>query len=258
MKFDSRRFMVAQLPFNKIETVKLNTPMIDIMDDTGNVVVASKNLKELGIYQDALKKNINFLEIGCGSGYLLEHLYQHGEGRYFGIEPIKKESDKAKKKLLSLWAEDSPFFKKTPGLSVEKIIKNAELKKATFPLIKFDYIYSYHVFEHLENPLDMLNKAKSWLTEKGKIIITCPNVEGWLPKTDLSNWRCAIPSHRWLPGKSSLIRLLQSDGFVIDKLFTYGGYPAPRGKWQDIANKMFKWLDLGDVICIMASIKSES
>ena len=248
MKFDNRKFMIAQLPFNRIETVKLNTPMIDIMDDAGNVKVAVKNLKELGAYQEILKPNINFLEIGCGSGYLLEHLYQNGKGKYFGIEPIKKESDKAQKRI-------SFHLKKTDKPVLNGMIKNTELKSALFLRIKFDYIYSYHVFEHLENPLEMLDKAKSWLSKNGKMIITCPNVEGWLPKKDLPNWRCAIPSHRWLPGKSSLIRLLESEGYIVEKLFTYGGYPAPRKKWENIANKIFKLLDLGDVICMIVSIK---
>ena len=48
---DKPLFMVAQLPFNTQETVTLNTPMIKIMDDSGNVKIAVQNLKELKIYK---------------------------------------------------------------------------------------------------------------------------------------------------------------------------------------------------------------
>lgn len=245
MQIDSPRFMMAQVPFNLKETVKLNKPMIKRMDDNGNLGVAIANLKELGVYQKLMKPDVHFLEIGCGSGYLLEHLYQKGQGKYFGIEPIKTESEKTKTKI-------SPYLK----TKADKVIKNGELGKISFPKIKFDFIYSYHVFEHLENPLEMLNKTKSWLTKKGEMIITCPNVEGWIPRRNLAAWRCSIPSHRWLPGKSTLISLLESEGYQINACFTYGGYPGPRKNWQGFANKAFKWLSLGDVISIMASPKT--
>ena len=248
MHFDSRRFMMAQVPFNSSETVKINKPMIKIMNDMGNLGVATANLKELGIYKELMSPDSRFLEIGCGSGYLLEHLYQKGKGQYFGIEPIKTESEKSKRRIRS-------YLKTKSKTEVNKVIRHGELRRVSFPKAQFNYIYSYHVFEHLENPLEMLYKAKSWLSVNGKVIVTCPNVEGWIPRQDLSKWRCAIPSHRWLPGKSALIRLFESEGYQIDELFTYGGYASPRKYWQEAANKFFKWSDLGDVICIMASVK---
>ena len=247
--FPSPLFMVAQLPFNTEEPVGLNTPMIEVMDDSGNVDVAISNLKELGVDKEVLGLKTEFLEIGCGSGYLLEYLYQHGKGKYFGLEPIGQECTKARHRL-------KPLLKKRKiKESLPSLLKNKILEKTSFGKQRFDFIYSYHVFEHIENPLTMFDFAKKHLKKNGRLIITCPNVEGCIPRMNLPRWRCAIPSHRWLPGKSTLTRSLEYNDFQVERCFTYGGYPAPRTWWQALGNKAFKRFDLGDIMCIMSTQK---
>ncbi len=240
-------FMVAQVPFNVVDAVELNTPMIQIMDDGGNVGVLSANLKDLGVYDLMLKSGTRSLEIGCGSAYQLEHFYQKGRGEYFGLEPILSEAKKG-------WERLSPLLK-NKKLEVKKIVTCGEIEKVKYPEHSFDVIYSYHVFEHLENPLVMLEKAKLWLKPGGKLIITCPNVEGAIPKKDIAQWRCALPSHRWLPGRLAVARILRESGFELTKEFTYGGYTAPRTWWQEIANWYFKKTLQGDVLCMMATLR---
>ena len=235
-------FMMAQVPFNQIETVELNTPMIQIMDDVSNVGVLTSNLKELGVWELMLAEGSRTLEIGCGSGYMLEALSEQGKGVYEGFEPIASEAAKAVERL-------------TPRLgaaAARSRVQTAVLEDAAVPAAKYDVIYSYHVFEHLENPLVMLHKAKLWLKPGGVLVITCPNVEGALPARDLSQWRCALPSHRWLPGLKAVRRILETEGFRVVAGFTYGGYPAPRAWWQSLANRWFKARHLGDVMCLAA------
>lgn len=234
-------FMMAQLPFNSEETVKLNTPMIEIMDDEGNVPVALRNLRELGVYHKIMDKDCVFTEIGCGSGYLLEALCRNGEGTYLGFEPILSEYEKAHEKL-------KPFSNRANPPSV----KHGLLETSGYPEGSLDYIYSYHVFEHLENPLVMLTSAIKWLKPGGKMIITCPNVESAAAQKDLSSWRCALSSHRWLPGVSTLKNAVLRNGFKIRKIFTYGGYPAPRNLIKTMINRWYKLTNRGDVVCLMA------
>lgn len=242
-------FMVAQLPFNTTETRELNAYMTKLMDDSSNININLSNLKELGVYEDLLSGKFDFLEIGCGRGYLLCHLYENRLNKeetypYYGIEPIASEYAIAVNKLNSL-------IKKN-----EKILSNEIFEKVDFNDKKFDYIYSYHVFEHIENPLDLLEFGKKHLKKNGKMIIVCPNVEGFIPRKNILKWRCSILSHRWLPGKSTLIGALTRLGYSIDKVYTYGGYPSPRNVYKNLANYYFKKAGLGDVVCIMASIKN--
>ncbi|MBN8217070.1 MAG: class I SAM-dependent methyltransferase [Spirochaetes bacterium] len=238
-------FMVAQVPFNRDDAVKLNTPMIQIMDDSGNVGVLTMSLKELGVWDRMLAPGAKCLELGCGSGYQLEKLYGEGRGAYFGLEPIASEAEKARKRI-------APFLAASKASPRDRV-KHAPLEKVQWERASFDVVYSYHVFEHLENPLVMVDRARLWLKPGGILVIICPNVEGALPRRDLSQWRQALPSHRWLPGVSTVRRILVERGFRVLKSFTYGGHPAPRSLWQEWANRTYKWRGLGDVLSFAAT-----
>lgn len=243
-------FMMAQLPFNSEDPVALNTPMTGIMNDKGNLNVTLANFKELGILNHLLDKETSFIEIGCGRGYVLDYLYRRGKGNYYGIEPITSQYKIAIENLKKL---------NLPKLDLKKIknvVKESVIEKANLKKEYYDYIYSYHVFEHLENPLVMLEYGRKWLKPNGKMIITCPNVEGYFPQKDLSKWRCAITSHRWLPGLSTIQRALSESGYEVKNFFTYGGFPAPRNWQKQLINRWVKWKNLGDVMCVMAVKKS--
>lgn len=43
------------------------------------------------------------------------------------------------------------------------------------PKIKFDNIIMGHVLEHVNNPVEILSKAKSWISENGRIFAAVPN-----------------------------------------------------------------------------------
>ena len=238
--FDAPLFMVAQLPFNVEEATKLNQPMTDIMNDEGNLDVFKKNMDQLQIHNSLLEENTSFLEIGCGRGYVLNYLYENGKGNYYGIEPIASEYQKTVDKL-SLKSDKN----------IKQFIHNNLLEEVEFQKFNFDFIYSYHIFEHLENPLYMLKIGHKWLKTNGVMIITCPNVEGYIPMKNLKEWRCSIPSHRWLPGISTIKRAIEENGYTIVNQFTYGGYPLPRNWSQNLSNWIMKKLNKGDVMTLM-------
>ncbi len=241
--------MMAQVPFNQEDAVKLNSPMIDLMNDENNLTINLSNFKKLGLLKTLFAPEKNILEIGCGRGYFLEELYKKGGGNYFGLEPIPSEHALAIKKIALLKSLPS---KALSLREIKKRIVNNTIEKVKFKNAFFDVITSYHVFEHLENPLVLLDRAKQWLKKDGKLIITCPNVEGAIPKRDLDNWRCNLSSHRWLPGKRTLTSLVEKNGFEIVKIFTYGGYPMPRTFFQSWLNYSFSLLGKGDVVTLHA------
>lgn len=240
---DAPLFMMAQLPFNNTHAVELNSPMTEVMDDSGNTAVLKQNLEELGVWSDILSPNSESLEVGCGRGYMLEALYKEGKGAYYGLEPIPHEAKTAREKLSALNI-------------TEDRVSTELMENCSFGNTRFDFIYSYHVFEHLENPLDMIHFADKWLKDTGKLIIICPNVEGEIPQRDLEAWRCSLPSHRWLPGLSTTRRALEHSNFEIVRHFTYGGHCAPRTAEQDRENAEFKARDKGDVMCLLTQRKN--
>ena len=102
------------------------------------------------------------MEIGCGSGILLSMLSHRFDTLTFnGIEPF-----------------GGSF---SPLRELGKIVKLSEIliKNKTYeqfnPTIKFDLIYCVNVFEHVHDWRDFLLKVSKWITQKGKIVILCPN-----------------------------------------------------------------------------------
>ncbi len=239
--------MMAQVPFNQDDAVELNLPMTQRMDDLGNLKINLKNFEKLSILEKCLQEDFSFIEIGSGRGYFVNELYKKGKGKYFGLEPIPSEH-KISLDNIKKYAEKE-FDKAT----LKEILGRVELgtiEEKDYPEGSFDLITSYHVFEHLVNPLVMFEKASKWLKPGGRLVITCPNVEGYVPRKSLADWRCNLPSHRWLPGKSVLLNLFKQSNFKIEKYFTYGGYPSPRTFWQELMNTSFGILGQGDVMVV--------
>jgi SAM-dependent methyltransferase len=96
------------------------------------------------------------LEIGCGSGALLQELsVLWPEARCFGVDPALAGADRSNSKirLERGFVEDIP----------------AEIRN-------FDLIVAVNVIEHLPRPDKFLASLRSRLAESGKIVIVCPAV----------------------------------------------------------------------------------
>ena len=109
-----------------------------------------------------LKKNDNVLEIGCGSGILLNLLLENFKDINFeGIEPFGDG-------FSSLTILNS--LSKKNGVS----IKNIGYEELSYSR-KYDLIFCVNVFEHLYDWRNFLDKMSVLLTQNGKIIVLCPN-----------------------------------------------------------------------------------
>ena len=105
------------------------------------------------------KKNIKFLEIGCGEGFLLKAAHREG----FCVLGVDYQSDQLKKFNNSIFK----FSKKTdPELFLSKSKKDNT---------KYDIIAANYVLEHIRDPLKLVNDLKSLLNIGGIIILSVPN-----------------------------------------------------------------------------------
>ncbi len=103
-------------------------------------------------------KNKKILEIGSGSGYILDHLMKNSDDcKFFAIEP----------------SPDSVEILKEKGIKV--IQTDAGIKWKTKE--KFDLIIMRHVLEHFNEPNFVLGESKRHLSENGMIYAAVPDLD---------------------------------------------------------------------------------
>lgn len=106
------------------------------------------------------------LEVGCGTGILLKELKDNYKDiEFVGLDPNQSgfhNYEKISKKVLNL--DDSINI-------IKSSIENFNNEK------KFDLIFSFNVFEHVDNQEQYIINTVDLLTEGGKNIIFAPNYD---------------------------------------------------------------------------------
>ena len=102
------------------------------------------------------KPDDQVLEIGCRHGRTLALMTEAVGIQAFGIEPGLDEAAKAEKAGISCFVGTIEDF--DPGE------------------LRFDQIQSFHVLEHLHDPLSALIHMRGWLKPGGRMVIEVPNV----------------------------------------------------------------------------------
>ena len=119
--------------------------------DSWHVSQAS-NARALG----ETKPGDRVLEIGCRHGRTLALMRETVGIEPFGIEPGLAEAQKAQEAGISCFAGTIEAY--DPGE------------------LRFDQIQSFHVLEHLHDPLSALIRMRNWLKPGGRLVIEVPNV----------------------------------------------------------------------------------
>ncbi|WP_242849867.1 class I SAM-dependent methyltransferase [Clostridium botulinum] len=181
------------------------------------------------IFSNYLKKG-DFLDIGCGTGEILNYMKEKGYG-VTGIEPSKIASENAKIKGLEVY--------------------NCDLHEFTLINKKFNIINMTNVLEHIPNPEETIGICKKLLKSNGIIRIKVPNDFNELQLEIVKNlnkneWWVAKPDHINYFDFQSLEALLGSMGFKIIsrstdfpmELFLLMGYDYHTNK--DLGKKLHK------------------
>lgn len=108
------------------------------------------------------KKNSSIVEIGCGPGNFLEKVQSY-VARACGTEHNEHALRIARAKGLQIFGADEDASD-VKGL--------------------FDSVFSFHVLEHVADPVGFLRELRSWVKPGGKIGISVPNQDGPLKYID--------------------------------------------------------------------------
>jgi SAM-dependent methyltransferase len=110
-----------------------------------------------------------------------------------------------------------PFSLGAPTTSPGLTLLRAPLNDAAIDLGQFDVITMWHVFEHLENPADVLRKLAGHLTPTGAFVISVPNEGSWQRRVFRRSWFHLDPPRHLIHFDASTLAgvLVQADLQVI-------------------------------------------
>lgn len=140
---------------------------------------------------------VDLIEIGCGTGRLLEALQTQG-AKVCGIEPGLRAADIAKGRI----GEENVMCCMLADVSGKK---------------QYDLIIMIQTLEHLEEPPDCLEKIKLMLRPKGLILIEVPNffsLRGFFSLKQIAR-SYPSPNHLFVYTRRTLGALLNKAGFNL-------------------------------------------
>jgi SAM-dependent methyltransferase len=114
-----------------------------------------------------LKHGDRILDAGAGGGEVVYVLRRLGFDAS-GIEPD---------------AEYAQHARLTLGVPIE----TGFVQDLSYPAGRFDVVTMYHALEHVEDPVAILSRLRSWTVDGGLLVVEVPNVEA----------RCIAPAHRF-------------------------------------------------------------
>lgn len=147
-----------------------------------------------------IEKHHLILDYGCGSGLFVKFMSQHGYN-CFGYDP-----------------------------------HSLKFNEPSVLTSKFDFIISQDVFEHVDNPYIFLQEIKSYLNEKGKLVIGTP----FSDNVDLQNIVDQVgilhqPFHRFVSSRKAINKVLSESGLKIEKIIVKSYLDT----WMPFVNSAF-------------------
>lgn len=142
------------------------------------------------------KKSGRFLDIGCGSGFMLKMAAESGFETY-GVE---------------LNRDAARYGKEVHELNIIPL----DLASANFPDDFFDVITLSQVLEHIAQPEGLFSEIRRVLKSDGIMIVDSPNMGGMVVPFWGDKWSGFQPQwHVWQFTPATLANLLQHYGFDI-------------------------------------------
>ena len=148
-----------------------------------------------GLIKNGITKKI--IDIGCGNGLISSKF----DERYvkYGLEVSKLAAAIASKYIPN--------------------INNNTLESDSYPEEFFDVVFSYHVLEHIEDPVSFIENVCLMMKTHGKLVLGTPNFDSAMARRFGENFRMLHDkTHISLFSDFSLKDLLEDSGFQVDKI----------------------------------------
>ena len=106
-----------------------------------------------------------------------------------------------------------------------------------------DFVVASHVLEHVDDPIQLLRRIRSWIKPDGAVIAIVPNKEsihrriardmGLISKLDELSSRDHLVGHQRVYGLNELINHLSEAGFIVEEYRGFFLKPLSNGQMLD-------------------------
>ena len=147
----------------------------------------------------------NFLEIGCGNGFLLELAINNGWKNVTGVEPSIEAINNAKE-------------------NIKDKIHHSTFKTGKFKKNYFDLVFFAMVLEHVPDVNEFLSEIFQILNQGGIIVAICHDERHFLSKLLKNKHPIINDEHNYVFGKKSLQKIFLKNQFkniIINDLKNY-------------------------------------
>ena len=175
-----------------------------------------------------------FLDVGCATGMLLEHMRERG-WEVQGVELCRESAEHGiRKRKLDIFI--------------------GTLEQAGFPDSSFPVVHFSHLIEHVPDPKAFFLEVRRILAPGGYVVVVTPNIDGLQARLFRERWRSAIADHLTLFSKKTLRRMLAATGYQVLQTVTWGGLAkgsVPAGVKRPV-DFLAKRAGFGDVVLVLA------
>jgi SAM-dependent methyltransferase len=179
---------------------------------------ATQLARRIAAATDARVSRRRVLDVGCGTGYLLERLHAHGF-ECTGVERSAHAADAHRDGVRILGGE----------------LLDLALEPASFEVVVI-----WHVLEHLRDPQATLREAARLLVPGGVLVLAVPNQASWQARLFGRAWfHLDLPRHLHFFGHGGLVHWMQANGFAVRRAGTFHIVQNVYGFLQSAQNALF-------------------
>jgi SAM-dependent methyltransferase len=166
------------------------------------------------------RRQDSILDVGCGSGRLLQHLHRDGFTDLTGIDPAlgvpesPNRSPRLLERDLEAFAKGSDAASASPGTP----------DSASSTALDYDVVMAHHSFEHVVAPRAAFAAFARLVRHGGWLVLRLPLADSWACEHYRGDWaQLDAPRHLHLHTRSSIARLAADFGFRIDRVVDDSG-----------------------------------
>ncbi|PIB37007.1 methyltransferase [Reichenbachiella sp. 5M10] len=142
---------------------------------------------------DRLSENKTILDIGCGTGQLLQHLKEKN-WTVTGIEP-------------------DPSAR---AIAIQHLKENIYQDYQELPNKKYGIISLWHVLEHVHDINGTLQKIRTHLSKKSRLVIALPNCDSYDQRFYKNHWAAYdVPRHLYHFNQQTITELMKYNAFEL-------------------------------------------